>query len=180
MTVDYQRGIFALLCFIGAIVIATGAWLEIARMRRGDSLLAPRHFRLRLISALLWLLTLVSLAGAVTIWWPPADATYNQRLEFVAVINGVVCLLGLALLLLGVDMWMLSGARRKIEHEQTIRFSRQLHELAESETARLRAGQAQGQETRSGKSPKVRAYSPGDASRNGTGNALSDSVDSSE
>ena len=188
MSDQLQRGIFAMLCLVGAIVIATGAWLEIARMRRGDSLLAARHFRLRLISACIWMLTLASLAGAVTVWWPQANATHNQRLEFVAVINGVVCLLGLALLLLGIDMWMLSAARRKVEREQAIRFSEQLHDLAVTETARVRAEQTQKPSVQGARLPKVRAYPAADASKNGSGkdthneagNTLPGAIDSSE
>jgi hypothetical protein len=156
MTADFTRGIFALLCLLCVIAITTGAWLEMARTQRGDSLLAPRHFRLRLFSAVIWIIALLSLAGTVTIWWPEANATYNQKLQFLAVMNGVLCLIGLGLLLLGVDMWMLSRARRKVEREQAIRFSEQLRELAEKETTRLRDGQSQ--PTRQSK--KVRVYAP--------------------
>lgn len=165
MTADFGRGIFALLCVLCAIAIVTSAWLEMARMRRGDSLLAPRHFRLRLFSAFIWMVTLLSLAGAVTIWWTPPNPTDNQKLQLYAVFTGSVSLMSIGLLLLFVDMWMLSKARRKVEREQTLRFSEQLRELAEVEGARLRAQQSQ----QSSKNKKVRAYGP----QNGTANASS-------
>lgn len=160
MTDQVQRGGFALLCVLCAIAITTGGWIEMARVRRGESLLSPRHFRLRLLSACIWIIASLSLAGAVTIWWPVAHATDNQKLQFLAVIRGVVCLTSLALLLLGADMWMLAGARRKVEREQTMRFSEQLRDLAEKETARLRAEQTV-------ESKKVRAYPPDNSFENG-------------
>jgi hypothetical protein len=61
-----------------------------------------------------------------------------------------------------------------------VRFSQQLHELAATEMARLSAEQDQKLGAKSEKPPKVRAYSPADAPRNGTGKALTDSIDSSE
>lgn len=141
MTAEVQRGLFALLCALGAIGILLGAWLELARARRGESLLAPWHLRLRLFSALLWVLILFSIAFAVTILWPPANATDNQKLQFLSVINGAVLLLLLAIVLLGGDMLMLARTRRRVEKTQALRFSQQLHELAEVETARARAEQ---------------------------------------
>jgi hypothetical protein len=123
------------------LAIATGAFLEIARVRRGDSLLAPWHFRLRLISAAIWFIILLSLAGAVTMLWPAPNATYNQKLQFVSVINGVALLIALALLLLGGDFWSLMRARRRIEQTQARRFSEELRHLADVESARLQAEQ---------------------------------------
>lgn len=157
---DYVRGIFALLCLLCAITILTSAWLEMVRIRRGESLLKPRHFRLRLLSAVIWTLILLSVAGGVTVWWPATNATKNQQVQFVALMNGALWLIMIGLLLLMIDMWMLSSARRRVEREQTIRFADELRELAEKETLRLRSEQT-------GKSTKVRAYAP----QNGTGNA---------
>jgi hypothetical protein len=160
MTDEVQRGGFALLCVLCAIAITTGGWIEMARVRRGESLLAPRHFRVRLLSAAIWVFALLSLAGAVTIWWPKVNATFNQRLQSFAILNGAFCLIVVALLLLVVDMWMLASARRKVEREQTLRFSEQLRDLAEKETVRLRAEQTV-------ESKKVRVYAPDNGIENG-------------
>lgn len=175
MSEQFQRGIFALLCLLCVIAVATGAWLEIARTRRGDNLLAPRHFRLRLISAVVWILALLSLAGAVTIWWPPPHPTDNQRLQLYAVFTGAISLMTIGLLLGVADFWIVSRTRHKVEREQALRFSQQLHELAETETARLRAEQE-----KTGKVPKVRAYTPLDSARNGTGRSSADAADAPE
>ena len=170
MNAEIQRGLFALLCILCVIVIGGGAWLEIARTRRGDSLLAPRHYRLRLFSAVIWIITLASLAGAVTIWWPPPNPTDNQRLQLYAVFTGATSLMCLGFVLLFVDLWMLSSARRKVERDHAIRFSEQLRELADKETARVRSQQAQ-------QPKKVRAYAPNESSENASRNG---SLDSSE
>ncbi len=166
MPTDFARGLFALLCLLCVVAIITGAWLELARTRRGDSLLAPRHFRLRLFSALIWIISLLSLAGALTRWWPEANATINQKWQFVAIINGVFCLVLFGLALLGLDMWMLITARRKVEREHSIRFSEQLRDLAEQETARLRGAHASEEAPLSSSSKKVRAYAPKEGSEN--------------
>lgn len=169
MTADLARGIFGLLCLLCAIVIITGAWLEMTRVRQGNSLLAPRHYRLRLFSALIWIVNVLSLAGAVTVWWPETNATRNEKWQFISVMNGVFCLTLLGVLFLGIDMWMLSSARRKVEREQALLFSEQLRDLAQKETMRLRGEQAQNPQT----SKKVRAYPPQNSSENAPSEAAS-------
>jgi len=156
MTPDLPRLAFALLCVLGTLAIATGAFLEIARARRGDSLLAPWHLRLRLMSALVWVIVLLSLAGAVTLLWPTPNASINQKLQFLSVINGVALLLLLALALLGGDFWILWRTRRRVERAQAVRFARELHSLAETETERARAAQSvqNNGAQRNGKAPR--------------------------
>ena len=173
MTADLGRNLFGLLCLLCAVVIVTGAWLEIARTRQGNSLLAPRHFRLRLFSALVWMINVLSLAGAVTIWWPLAHASDNQKLQFVSVVKGVVGLTLVGLLLLGVDMWMLASARHKVEREHAVRFAEELRELAEKETMRLRGEQAQNAKISTQTDKKVRAYAPPNDSENSSPNNAS-------
>lgn len=135
------RLIFAVLCVLSALAIVVVALLEIGRARRGESLLAPWHLRLRLITALIWIIALISLAIAVTTQWPPPYPTKNQQLQFVALVNGVVMLVALGLLLAGGDYWVFWRKRRRIEQAQTLRFAEELRAMAESETARLRAEQ---------------------------------------
>ncbi len=139
MAPHLPRVIFATLCVLGALAIVIVALLEIVRARRGESLLAPWHLRLRLISGLIWIIALISLAMAVTVQWPPPYATDNQKLQFLALVNGVIMLMALGLLLAGGDYWVFWRKRQRIETAQTIRFAEELRAMAESESARLRA-----------------------------------------
>jgi cytochrome c-type biogenesis protein CcmH/NrfF len=172
MSAEFQRGIFALLCVLGVITVVVGIWLETARARRGESLLSPRHFRLRLISALIWIIILFSVAGLATIWFPGPPATKEQVLRSASVLSGVLWLITIALILLAGDMWLLARARRRVELQQSIQFSQQFRDLAETETARLRSEQE-----KSGKMQKVRAYPAPDSLTNGTGKSSPDASD---
>ena len=138
---DLSRLAFALLCVLCALAIATVAFLEVVRARRGDSLLAPWHFRLRLMSALIWVIVLLSFAGAVTIWWPPPNPNMEQRLRLFRVFVGATSLLTIALVLMIGDFWLAVRSRRRIEKAQAVRFGQELRSLAAAETARARATQ---------------------------------------
>lgn len=133
------RLIFAMLCVLGALAIVIVALLEIVRARRGESLLAPWHLRLRLMSVLIWMIALISLAMSVTTQWPPPHPTKNQQLQFFALVDGVLLLMALGLLLAAGDYWVFWRKRRRVETAQTIRFAQELRAMAESESARLRA-----------------------------------------
>ena len=141
MSPESARLLFATLCVLGTIAIVCVAFLEIARARRSESLLSPWHLRLRLITGLIWIIALLSLAIAVTVQWPRPFASTNQKLQFVALVNGVVLLMALGLLLFGGDYWVFWRKRKRIEQAQTVRFAEELRAMAESETARLRAEQ---------------------------------------
>jgi Na+/proline symporter len=145
MPADPYRLAFAALCILCALAILTGAFMEIARARRGESLLAPWHFRLRLISAVIWVIILFSVVSLVTVLWPGVDPTREKVLRAATVLGGVLWLVVVALLVLGGDMYFLMRARRRAEHAQAIRFSQELHALADKESARLRAEQAANQ-----------------------------------
>src|SRR5688500_9447602 len=134
MPIELPRLIFALLCTLCALAIATGAFLEIARARRGDSLLAPWHFRLRLISAAIWIIILFSIDALVTVLWPGPNPTKEQALRAAPVLVGVLWLIVISLVLLVGDMYFLMRTRRRVEREQAVRFSSELHDLANVES----------------------------------------------
>ena len=64
------RAIFSILCLLAALAVATGGVLEVLRQQRGESLLRPGQFGLRLFSVLVWIILLGSLSYAVAFLWP--------------------------------------------------------------------------------------------------------------
>lgn len=164
---------FALLCALGMVAILFGTVLEIARFRRharqaarlvssnaiasngiaGDSivgdaignasLISPRQFRLRLISAALWMLILGALFYAVTKLWParhtstPTLEEIDQARRFAMTLICAFMGMFVAFGLLVWDMMQLARERQA----QTARFHQGLAELARTEAARLETRQ---------------------------------------
>lgn len=125
------RNIFALLCLLGIVAVAVVAVLEIRRVRRGESLVTIGQFRLRMLSALVWMILLGSTSYAILVLWPePNDAV--KALRFFSVVCGIVLLLIIALLLMAYDLWQFSLQRRLREAE----FNRQLAAMAQAEIQR--------------------------------------------
>lgn len=147
------RVIFALICCLGLIAVATGTVLEIKRARRGDSILPARQFRLRLISALIWAITLGSLAYAVIFLWSERG-DWEQARRFLAVISGAMMLIVIGLFLLAYDIWLVGQARRL----QQAHLERNKSELARAELERVR------QEHHSGNAPSPAPPVDGSAS----------------
>ena len=131
-TWDAKSG-FALLCLLGVIAIGTGAVLEINRMRRGEHLITPTQFGLRMLSAVVWIISLGSMSYALLYLWPElGNAEQAQR--FLSVVSGVLLLFVIGLVLLAYDFWRVSMRRR----EQLARFDRQLDALAREEIEKRR------------------------------------------
>lgn len=134
---------FGLLCLAGLIAVAVGAVLEIGRARRaaqesmpadGAPLVGVNQFRLRILSAVVWMIVLGALAYATMFLWPtPGDMVTARR--FVALVSGAVSLIVIGLFLLAYDMWLVSRRRRMQEKY----FERQLNEMAQAEIERLAA-----------------------------------------
>lgn len=135
---------FAILCLAALIAVATGAVLEIGRARRAaaneeagaevGTLVSRNQFRLRMLSALVWMIVLGSLAYATLFLWPsPGDAVTARR--FVSVISGAVLLIFIGLFLLFYDMWLVARQRRLQEKH----FEHQLNAMAQAEIERLAA-----------------------------------------
>ncbi|MDF2439822.1 MAG: hypothetical protein JWN98_806 [Abditibacteriota bacterium] len=135
---------FAILCLVALIAVAIGALLEIARARRagaagtagaeGATLVGRNQFWLRMLSAVVWMIVLGSLAYATLFLWPaPGDDVTARR--FVAVVSGSILLVLIGVLLLAYDMWLVSRQRRLQEKH----FERQLNAMAQLEIERLAA-----------------------------------------
>lgn len=126
------RLIFIALCVMGVFLIGVSALFEFGRAQRGESLLSPRHFRWRMISAVLWILVLGSFAFATLFLWPrgPGDILMGKR--FGAVIAGATLLLIIACATNLYDVVMTLQERGKHQVE----FLRDLESLAREEAER--------------------------------------------
>jgi hypothetical protein len=125
------KNVFALMCLLGIIAVAVAAVLEIRRVRRGESVVTPLQFRLRMVSALIWVLVLGSTSYAILQLWP-APKDQDQAKRFISVISGVVLLLIIALLLMVYDLRLFALQRRRREAE----FNQELAALAQAEIQR--------------------------------------------
>lgn len=133
MTASSAKTIFAVSCLLCFIAIAIGAILEVVRQQRGESLLRPSQFRLRMLSAFVWMIALASLAYAVSFLWPQKGDLAQAR-KFLSLISGAFSLIFIAVLLLGYDMWQLAR-ERKIKETQ---FQLNLASLALEEIEKAR------------------------------------------
>ena len=140
-SVPTERIIFALFCCIGIIAVATGAALEIRRARHGSSIIPPRQMRLRLFSAVIWIITLGSLSYAVLLLWPE-PGNLGQARRFLGIISGAMLLIVIGLLLVAYDLWLLGQARRL--HQA--KFKLNMDEMARAEIERVRQEQTSGGE----------------------------------
>ena len=149
---------FATLCVVGMLVIAYGAALEFSRQRRGGGLVSPRQFRVRMVSAAVWLVILTGNLYAVTLLWPEArylasgsltPESKEQARTFLRVVGGSFSLVFVALALFFIDMR--HSARER--HELELRHESELAAIASDAAERLRRHQ-QGAAT---------AADPGDA-----------------
>lgn len=155
---------FALLCALLMVAIGMGAVWEIVRFRRSarntalagssggtdstsgpgsiaaGSLVSTRQLRLRLISAVLWMAVLGTLAYAVTALWPLEGRTLQGRAQASRFAWVVITALGLmlaAFALLVYDVIQVARERRL----QTARLHQSLADLARAEAERLREAQ---------------------------------------
>ena len=129
------RLLFGALCVAAMFAIGGGLLFEWGRMRRGDSVLSARQSRWRIISGLLWILILGSLAFATLFLWPsgPQDVVNGRR--FGAVVMGAMLLLVIAMIMTGFDVFLtLKGAQL-----QRQKFERDAGNLARAEIERIRA-----------------------------------------
>lgn len=124
-------------------MIAYGAALEISRQRRGGGLVSPRQFRVRMVSAAIWLLILTANFYAVTALWPTAvyqangkltDASRAEAQLFVKVLGGSFSLVFFALILFFLDMRHTARERQQLELQR----QQNLASLARDAAASLR------------------------------------------
>jgi hypothetical protein len=138
------KTIFAISCLLCLVAIATGAVLEIVRQQRGESLLRPSQFRLRILSALIWMIALGSMAFAVTFLWPERGNDVAAR-KFLSVLSGALSLVFFAVILLAYDLWQVARERRVREAQ----FNLQLADMALHEIEKARAAHPAAPETSS-------------------------------
>lgn len=147
------RFIFALLCCTGLVAIATGAYLEIARVRRKTSVISPRHLRWRMLSTLVWVLILGSLAYATLFEWPPGPG-HPQGAEkfqrFSAIMLGSMLLMMVATFLFAIDLTMTLKERRAQEKK----FGKAVLTPASEEVARILRDHNGPRNTKNGTGPQ--------------------------
>jgi len=102
--------------------------MEVLRQKRGESVLRASQFRLRIFSALVWVILLGSLAYAVAFLWPQGRDPIMMK-KFAGVIGGSLSLLFIALFLLAYDVWQVGQQRRLTERK----FNRNLETMAREE-----------------------------------------------
>lgn len=124
------RAIFSVLCLLAVVAVAAGGVLEVLRQQRGESLLRPGQFRLRIFSAFIWIIILGSLSFAVSYLWP-----YDRESarNFLAVVSGAMSLLVIALFLLAYDVWQVGKQRRASEQK----INQQLESMAQLEIQKM-------------------------------------------
>ena len=132
MSENTARTVFSATCLAGVTIIAVGAGLEILRQRRGEGLLRASQFRLRIFSALVWMILLGSLAYAVAFLWPHGRDPIMMK-KFASVVSGSLSLLMIALFLLAYDVWQIGQQRRLSE----LRFGRNLEVMAREEIEKI-------------------------------------------
>jgi amino acid permease len=131
MSDSTARAIFSGLCLAAMLAIAVGGVLEILRQTRGESVLRPGQFRLRIFSSLVWIILLGALAFAVAFLWPHDKESARK---FVTMVSGAMTLFVIALFLLAYDVWQTNRQRQITER----RFDHQLEDLAREEIAKIK------------------------------------------
>lgn len=141
---DSTRFLFAALCFLGLTAILSGAAWEWRRQKRGATISA-RHFRWRMVSALLWTLILGSLGWATLFSWPASRQDVVTAQRFGAVLAGAMMLMMVAFVLMIFDFYLTAKTRQI----QTARMQHDLGEIArrEIERAQSEAQRAQDEKT---------------------------------
>ncbi len=131
MNDDKTRFVFAAFCLLGLVAVWCGALFEIGRQKRGGAI-SKRHFRWRMISALLWTLILGTLCFATLRFWPGATSNAENVKRFVPLILGAIALMLPAFVLLIFDFYLTAQTRRL----QTTRMKQDLGEIARREIER--------------------------------------------
>jgi hypothetical protein len=139
-----SRGVFAILCLVGFIVILFGAWWEVARVRRlapeDEAFAMSRQLKLRLMSAAIWLIIIAANFYAVVWLWPTAaphtPLLKSQARLFAGVLLGGFLLLIPAFILLFSDLMNTSRARREGVELRQQNMAKLLDEAARAKAAK--------------------------------------------
>lgn len=125
------RVVFAVLCLAGLIAILCGAFLEVGRQQRSPTI-SSRHFRWRMVSALVWVVLLGSLGYSTLFLWPvtqpgvaPAPVAVKR---FGLVLTACMSLMLVAFVLMFFDFYLtaktrqVQNARRQLEMAEIARL----------------------------------------------------------
>lgn len=139
MDAQISRFVFAALCGVFFCAIAGVATWEWNRFQSGQSALSPRHFRWRMLSALVWLFVLGSFVYAMLALWPqnltqhsPAQTIMAKRFAFVLLGSTVLMLLGFVFMAVDV-FWTVQVGRRS-----ALRRTQQSQDTLQRELERAR------------------------------------------
>lgn len=135
------RIIFAMLCCVGIVAIGTAATLEIRRMRRGEALISPRHFRWRMISTTLWVFIFAVLAYATTVAWPERGDR-EAVIRMGNILGGCMALMMVAMVIFSVDLMV--TLRKKLAHARRVSASNR--ESLNRELGRYQSTERKGRE----------------------------------
>ncbi len=156
MTNSTPRFLFAGLCLICLVAIWCGALFEIGRQKRGATI-SQRHFRWRMVSALLWTLILSSFAYATLFAWPMSRADELTARRFLVITSGATALIIPAFALIIFDFYLTAQTRRI----QNARLNQDLGEIArleieraqfEAQNRRVQLDESQRNESQTGES----------------------------
>ncbi len=137
MTDSTTRFLFAGFCILSLVAVWCGALFEIGRQKRGGAI-SKRHFRWRMISALLWTLILGTLAFATLRYWPQNLKDIENARRFVPLVSSAIALLLPAFALLFFDFYLTAQTRKL----QTAHLNQDLGELARREIEKAQADAA--------------------------------------
>lgn len=144
MHFDDPRFIFACLCWLGMLVIASGAAVEIREKWKGNAL-SNLHFWVRMASALCWLAALGLMSFAVFMKWPHAGDEATKHIFANFLLTGL-CFLVLAFLISFVDFllfWRMRNAHRRQLASQMDQWIHQQIEEKQNESSDDKTSQSE-------------------------------------
>ena len=130
MNESTPRVVFAVLCLVGLVAILCGALYEFGRQKRSPTI-SNRHFRWRLLSALVWTVILGSLGYATLFLWPNPPTAVGVR-RFATVLVASMSLMLVAFVLMLFDFYLTSKTRQV----QSARMQQELADIAHIEIER--------------------------------------------
>lgn len=126
--------VFPLTCLLGFFVIAGAALYEIGRHRRGEGVISPVHFRVRMVSAAIWMAILLSLGYGVAFEWPRDKNDIEAITKLQQSFSRASMMMLLAGLLFAVDLWF----TLKLRASYQMKGRRDINKFAQEEIARLK------------------------------------------
>jgi MFS family permease len=127
-----SRLFFIGICVFGVIAISITALSEFQRLKTGDAVLSRRQSRWRIISSVLWIIILSSLAYATAYLWPDEGTPREVQLRFMRIVVGAIALMVPAIILLALDLRFTMLAQKL----SRMKFEAGLEEITRQEIAK--------------------------------------------